>query len=150
MKKVRYLIISLVLFCLLSFTSALAQNYSFNLQEGIVDVFLNGDGTARIEYAFTFQNDPDASPIEFVDVAFPSYTDVDISSITATVGDQPVEYISSGEYEGDGSGVAVALGAGSIPPGATGTVRQPRCQLCQYRIFARLLQHCTWHNQMDG
>jgi hypothetical protein len=122
MKKVRFLIFSLVLLSLLTFTGALAQDYSFNLQEGVVDVFLNGDGTARIEYAFTFNNDPGASPIEFVDVAFPSYTDVDVSSITATVGDQPVEYISSGEYQGDGSGVAVALGAASIPPGATGTV----------------------------
>jgi len=123
MKRISSLLVLLIVFTLLTFTSVFAQDYSFNLSEGTVDLFLNGDGTARIEYTFVFQNDPAGAPIEYVDVAFPSYTDVDVNSISATIDGQPVSYISTSEYEGDGSGVAVALGSNAVPPGGTGTVK---------------------------
>ncbi len=89
----------------------------------MVDLFLNADGTARILYTFFFQNDPNGAAIEYADIAFPSYTNVDVNSISATIDGQPVSYISTSEYEGDGSGVAIALGANSIPPGGTGTLQ---------------------------
>ncbi len=123
MKRLAALLLSLVVVAFLSFGVASAQDYSFNLQEGTADVFINTDGSARIEYTFVFNNDPGASPIEYVDVAFPSYTNVDQGSISATVDGQDVSYISASEYQGSGSGVAVALGSGSIPPGASGTVK---------------------------
>jgi len=122
-KKFLLFFVLVIIISLVSVNVTAAQSDSFNLQEGIVDVYLNGDGTARIEYTFTFQNNPGASPIEFVDVAFPPYTTVNENNITATVDGQPVSYISSSEYQGSGDGVAVALGEGSIPPGSTGTVK---------------------------
>ena len=123
MKKLTPILLLISIIFFLSFTSAFAQSYSFNIPEASADVFLNGDGTAKIEYTYVFQNDPGASPIDFVDVSFPSYTNVDTNSITATIDGQPVSYISSGEYQGTGSGVAIALGSGTIPPGGTGTLQ---------------------------
>ena len=122
MRKIFIIIPTICLITILASSIAFAQSYSFNLSEGVADVYLNEDGSARIEYTYNFQNDPFAVPIEFVDLAFPSYTDVDINSISASVNGQPAAYISTGEYEGDGSGVAISLGSGSIPPGASGVV----------------------------
>lgn len=121
-RRLLLFILPILLFAILT-SSAAAQGYSFNLVEGIADLYLNEDGSARIDYSYTFQNYPGSGPIEFVDVAFPSYTQINTSSITATVNGQPVSYISSGEYEGDGNGVAIALGSGSIQPGDSGVVQ---------------------------
>jgi hypothetical protein len=100
--------------------SGFGQSYYFNLEELIVDVFFNEDGSAQIVYRYTFNNDPGASPIDFVDLAFPPYVSLTQSDITADIDGQPVSYVSTSEYQGDGSGVAVALGSRSIPPGGTG------------------------------
>lgn len=123
MKRWYFLTIIPIILTLLAFSAASAQAYSFNLQEGIADVYLNGDGTASIDYTYVFQNDLGASPIEYVDVAFPSYTNVNVNSISATVDGQPVTSISTSGYEGSGSGVALYLGSNAIPPGQQGTVK---------------------------
>jgi hypothetical protein len=115
----------LILCCIAAMLIALpvnAQSYYFNLQELVVDVFLNADGTATFVYRFTFQNDPSGATIEYVDVAYPSYADVNFSSISADVEGVPVTDFSESDYQGSGQGVAVGLGALSIPPGETGTV----------------------------
>ncbi len=120
LKKRTALLAVLILFFLLPST-ALAQTYFFSLDRLQVDVFLNNDGTLDLLYRFTFSNNPSASPIDFVDVGLPNQY-YDESRITAEVDGQPVAYISSDEYQGEGTGVAVALGSASIMPGDTGTV----------------------------
>ena len=93
-RKIFIIIPTICLITILASSIAFAQSYSFNLSEGVADVYLNEDGSARIEYTYNFQNDPFAVPIEFVDLAFPSYTDVDINSISASVNGQPAAYIA--------------------------------------------------------
>src|SRR5690606_6935344 len=60
-------------------------------------------------------------PIEFVDVGMPNASFQD-NTISADIDGQPVAYVSRGEFQGDGPGVAVALGERAIPPGGSGTV----------------------------
>ncbi len=120
-KKILNCLVLLVI--LLSFpTSALAQDYYFQLEENIVHVYWNQDGTMSLVYNLKFNNDPSGHAIEFVDLGLPNYN-FDEYSIIADVDGKPVDYISSSEYEGSGSGVAIALGSNAIPPGQRGTVR---------------------------
>jgi hypothetical protein len=116
--------LSLVILVILLFspTLAFAQNYYFNLSNLVVDVFLNQDGTVTIDYQYSFNNDPGAGFIDFVDVAYPSYAQVDENSITADVNGIPLTNISESDYQGDGQGVAIGLGDQSIPPGSSGTL----------------------------
>lgn len=117
----RILFLALLLLAFLLPSTALAQSYFFSLDRLQVDVYLNQDGTIDLLYRFTFSNNPSASPIDFVDVGLPNQY-YDESRISADVDGRPVSYISSNEYQGDGTGVAVALGNASIMPGETGTV----------------------------
>jgi hypothetical protein len=119
MKRTILLAVLILVFLLPS--AALAQSYYFSLDRLQVDVFLNGDGTVDLLYRFTFTNSSGASPIDFVDVGLPNQY-YDENNITAEVDGNPVSYISSSDYEGSGTGVAVALGGASIQPGQTGTV----------------------------
>jgi hypothetical protein len=119
MKKVGVLV--LVMVALLAPSVALAQSYSFVLDQALVDAYLQPDGTLDVLYRFTFENDPGAAWIDFVDIGLPDKP-LDESGVQATVNGSPVAYVSSGEYEGDGTGVAVALGQGAIPPGERGEV----------------------------
>ncbi len=99
----------------------MARTYRFSLDALVVDVYWNQDSTATIDYAFTFTNNPSASPIDYVDVGTPnSYFDQ--SAIQADVNGTPLHDISSSGYQGSGSGVAVGLGAYAIQPGKTATV----------------------------
>jgi hypothetical protein len=99
-------------------TSAAAQsNYSFQLTREVVHVYLNQDGTMALDYTFTFDNDPGASPIDFVDVGLPN-GNYDFSSIRADVEGTPVSVTS--DYQGSGTGVAIDLGSKQIT--TTGTV----------------------------
>jgi hypothetical protein len=100
---------------------ALAQDYLFRLDKEVVHVLWNADGTLSLDYTLIFYNDPSGHAIEYVDLGLPN-SSYDSSSIQAQINGQPVSYISSSEYEGSGSGVAIALGSASIPPGGSGTV----------------------------
>lgn len=94
------------------------SSYSFEMPQEIVHYTINDDGSASIEYYFTFVNKPGAHPIDFVDVGLPN-SSYDYSSITADVDGVPVPIDT--DYQGSGSsGVAVALGAHQITN--TGTV----------------------------
>jgi len=119
MKRIYALFVVIVLLALPAV--GLAQSYYFSLDSLQADVFLNGDGTVDLLYRFTFTNLPGSAAIDFVDVGLPN-NKFEEYFITAEVDGQPVAYISSGEYEGDGTGVAVALGSAAIQPGQTGTV----------------------------
>lgn len=98
---------------------ALAQNYSFNVPENRVNVFLNGDGTVNIVYDITFANDPGASPIDVVDIGLPNST-YDLSNVRASINGVPLTRISDSPYVKPG--IAVELGANAIPPGRSGTL----------------------------
>lgn len=158
MLKQRIILFAVLFIILLLPSSALAQTYFFSLDRLQVDVFLNNDGTIDLLYRFTFSNNPVASPIDFVDVGLPD-KHFDESRITAEVDGQPVAYISSDEYQGNGTGVAVALGNASIMPGETGTVtvyipgvEQRFRPDTQDRNYASLVFSPTWFDSrfVDG
>jgi hypothetical protein len=118
--KRRLLTVVLVLILALSITtSALAQSYSFRLDREVVNVYWNADGTMSLDYVFTFTNQPGAPAIEFVDVGLPN-EDYNFTSIRADVDGVPVPI--SQDYQGQGTGIAVELGAQAIQPGDTGNV----------------------------
>ncbi|NOQ40578.1 MAG: hypothetical protein GQ562_09695, partial [Anaerolineales bacterium] len=113
----------LLLFIVLLIPSAaLAQSYYFSLDKETVHVFWEADGTLDLIYEFYFTNQPEGHAIEYVDVGLPNsqYSD---SNISADVNGQSLSYISSSDYEGSGTGVAVGLGSNAIPPGGRGVVR---------------------------
>ena len=120
-------LVILLFFGLLLFatSAAFAQAYSFQLPRESVHVFWNEDGTVSIDYVFFFINDAGAHPIDYVDVGLPNPSFVD-SSIRADVGGNPVNDISRAGFQGKGpgvdTGVAVGLGAYTIPPGISGQV----------------------------
>ena len=119
--KRRFLTIALLL--LLTFsttTSVLAQDYFFQLEREVVNVYWNADGTMSLDYQFTFNNQPGGHAIEFVDVSSPK-GDLDMSSVTADVDGNPVR-VSASEYQGTGTGFAVIMGPYAIPPGQRGDV----------------------------
>ena len=101
--------------------TAQALDYYFRMDKEIINVLWNEDGTLSLDYTMQFYNDPSGHLIDFVDLGLPTYA-YDESSIKAEIDGQAVAYTSSSEYEGSGSGVAIALGNRSIPPGQTGTV----------------------------
>jgi hypothetical protein len=120
---IKRLIVLLILVSLLAApSSALAQDYLFELVELAVDAYWNSDGSLSLDYLYAFQNDQRGHAIEYVDVALPT-TDFDTNTIQAWVNGQPVTDISRSGYQGDGVGVAVGLGQYSIPPGGYGEVR---------------------------
>ena len=120
-KRIRILTFAILFLLLALPAAALAQNYRFSLDALVVDVYWYQDGTATIDYAFTFTNNRPASPIDFVDVGTPNRY-FDQSTIQADVNGTPLHDISRSGYQGSGSGVAVGLGSHAIQPGETATV----------------------------
>ncbi len=109
----------LALLLLLGLTSGAAaqSNYSFQMTSEVVHVYLNKDGTMSLDYSLTFNNDPGAHVIDFVDLGLPN-SDYDFGSISADVGGKPVKITT--DYQGNGTGVAIDLGNNLIRK--TGTV----------------------------
>jgi len=100
--------------------SAFAQEFLFGVERETVDVYWNADGSSSLEYTFHFVNQPGAHAIDFVDVGMPIST-FDMSTVTADVDGTPVS-VSSGDYQGTGSGFAVVMGSRTIQPGGRGAV----------------------------
>ncbi len=123
-KKTLILLTALSLLILLT-GIAYAQAYSFQMPEETVHIFWNEDGTVSIDYVFFFANDAGAHPIDYVDLGLPNPS-FDDSSISADVAGNPVYDISRSGFQGKGpgvdTGVAVGLGAYTIPPGESGQV----------------------------
>ncbi len=118
--KNKFLFSAVLLFVLLAFPiRAAAASYSFALPQEDVQAYWNADGTLSIDYTFAFQNDPGASPIDYVDVGIPN-SNYDISKVTADVDGWPITDIQTSQYVS--VGVALGLGARAIPPGTLGTV----------------------------
>jgi len=120
MKKTAFILLLVILFLVPS--SAFAQSYYFSVEKETVHVFWEADGTMDLIYEFVFYNQPGSHEIDYVDVGLPNYNFSD-NNITADINGQTITYISSGGYEGTGSGVAVGLGSNAIAPGSRGTVR---------------------------
>lgn len=97
-----------------------AQSYSFSLPEEYVDVYWNEDGTSSIDYLFVFINDPNAPPIEFVDVGVPN-PNYDLNSVVAYINSIEINDIEESPYVVPG--VAVNLENHAIQPGQSGEVR---------------------------
>ena len=121
MMKIKFLRVLLLLTFLLgmNFGSGTAQTYSFQLSRSVVNVFINKDGSATVEYQLTFINDASASALDFVDIGTPN-SDVNLSNISADVSGTALTDIASSPYVTPG--VAVGLGASAIQPGQSGTV----------------------------
>jgi len=96
---------------------ASAQSYYFNVQEEVVDVYWESDGTASIEYVFVFNNNSGAHVIDYVDIGLPtdSYSP---SNAQAKINGNWASYIGESEYVNPG--VEVYLGSYSIPAGQSG------------------------------
>jgi hypothetical protein len=120
MKK---LILFLLLILLLIVpTTALAQSYYFQVEKETVHVYWEDDGTLDLIYEFVFVNQAGSHIIDFVDVGLPNYN-FSTYNISADIDGQALSFISSSEYAGSGSGVAVGLESLAIQPGGRGTVR---------------------------
>ncbi|MFZ5910384.1 MAG: hypothetical protein ACOYYU_10245 [Chloroflexota bacterium] len=116
----RVVISLLALLVMLSLpASVLAQEYYFAVPQETVSVYWNEDGTLTLAYTFVFENQPGAHVIDFVDVGLPN-SDYVFSSISADVDGNAV--LMSRDYQGSGSGVAVAMSSYAIQPGQRGTV----------------------------
>jgi len=120
---------SLVVFVLFAVLSVLlcrplpsyAQDYSFSLDQEIVDVWINQDGSVSLEYWFTFTCDVGNYHIAAVDVGLPN-GNYYLSDVHADVDGRPIDHVGS-DFEGEGNdGVAVWLGDATIKSGETATV----------------------------
>jgi hypothetical protein len=103
----------------ISIQPAFGLAYRFSVTSSTADVYINEDGTASVDYAYTFKNDPGADPINAVDIGTPT-TSYDLSTVTGTVNEQPVDSIEKSPYVNPG--VALNLGSNAIQPGETGRV----------------------------
>ena len=123
MKRKFFSLTILLIFLSLSFGTAFAQDYSFQVTHQEVNLFINEDGTVSLDYTWDFSNNDFASAIEFVDVGLPNRS-YDISTITADINGKPIHDISKAdaEYVEGGIGVTLALGADAIPAGQSGRV----------------------------
>jgi hypothetical protein len=120
--KLRYTAVVVLLLLIIFPITALAQDYNFSVPTYTVDVYWNADGTLSIDYLFEFQNSPTGHPIEYVDVGLPN-PNFNVNNIYAESNGQPLTNISRGDFEGEGPGVAIAMGDQTIPPGGRGQVR---------------------------
>lgn len=117
-KKIFSLLIVMILLALIV-SPVCAQDYSFKVTTEAVTVTITSDGTATIAYTFDFSNNAGAHPIDYVDVGMPN-SNYDIHSITADVNGENISDIQPSQYVKPG--VALGLGANSIPAGGSGTV----------------------------
>ena len=120
MKKIRFFLISLLLFLFLTIPQvASAQNLRFEVPAAEVEVYLEADGTATFWYYTEFQNSTSGAPIDFIDVGMPS-TDYSLSNIDAAIDGVTITTIETSPYVSNG--FALGLDDNAIQPGQSGTV----------------------------
>ena len=95
----------------------MAQDWSFNVAENVVHVYLETDGSARIIYDITFVNDPGAPSMTGIDVGMPNST-YRLSETSASIDGVPLTDIGDSPYVTPG--VGVELGSRAIGSGQTG------------------------------
>ncbi len=112
--------LALILVALALFVGpSLAQDYYFAVPTLQLQVFIEADGTARLVYDITFENNPSGRAIDVVDIGLPT-ADYQLSNMTASLDDVPLSDIRPSEYVKPG--VEVHLGSQWISPGDTGTL----------------------------
>jgi len=118
----RKLLSLLILFVLLGSTvlPAAAMDLQFQVARQVVNLYLNKNGTATIEYYYDFQNDASGSVIDYIDVGVPEKGDYDLGSVSAEVNGKKITDIQASTYVTPG--IAFGLGANSIQPGQSGQV----------------------------
>lgn len=97
---------------------AVAQDYRFQVVELDLQVYIQPDASARLEYKIVFQNQNGAHPIDIVDIGLP-HRDYSISNMSASLDGAMLNTIWKSEYVD--VGVEVHLGARQIPGGGRGT-----------------------------
>lgn len=107
-----------LLFTLIPISGAVAQTYRFTLPVYEVEAYIEADGSVTLYYYMEFENDPGASPLDFVDLALP-YADYDLRNIEATINGMPMPEVNNSAYV---YGAELALKEYAIPPGQSGTV----------------------------
>lgn len=112
------LFIAFLLLALIS-TPVLAQDYYFEVPSATVDVFINADGSASIEYVYQFRNSSSGHIIDYIDLGLPN-SNYRLSNVTANINGIPLHDIQNSEYVNPG--IAVGLGSHSIAAGQSGTV----------------------------
>ncbi len=98
---------------------ALAQDYYFAVPELRMQVFIEPDGTARLVYDITFENEPSGRAIDIVDIGLPTAR-YNISNMRASIDGVELYDIRPSEYVKPG--VEVHLAGLWISPGDTGTL----------------------------
>ncbi|MHA1280986.1 MAG: hypothetical protein ACTSQP_00655 [Promethearchaeota archaeon] len=99
--------------------SVKAQDYSFDVDSEIVNVYIEKDGSITIEYWITFTCHQGAHPIDYADIGFPNKY-YDINSVKADVDGNEVKVTGPSPYID--IGVEIYLGQNSIDPGETATL----------------------------
>ena len=119
MKNLRLLlVISVFLIAAFAPAAVQAQTCRFEVSEYEVEAYIEADGSLTLYYYMVFQNDPNADPIDFIDLGLPQ-GDYDYKNITGTINDQPIPKIGPSDYV---DGAELALRDLAIQPGQTGTV----------------------------
>ena len=95
--------------------TASAQTYLFEVERAEAAIYIESDGSATVEYTYTFVNDPSADPMEYVDIGMPN-TYYYLSNITAEINGERISDITDSPYISNG--VALGLGRNAIKPGA--------------------------------
>lgn len=121
MKRKWLVILVLILFLGINFSAVQALSYSFSVPTAEVNVYINPDGTASIEYTYVFQNSSGGDPIDFIDLGLPNSNYV-LSTISAEVDGNKIGNIQKGDPQYVRHGITLSLFSKSIPPGATSTV----------------------------
>ncbi len=120
MRKIRLLAALMVIFSMFMMVSGAAAqgSYSFQMNREVVNVSWNQDGTEEVDYVFSFINDPNGHPIDFVDVGMPNGN---YSQVSADANGSSLNI--SSDYQGQGGyGCAVEMGSQTIQPGQSGTL----------------------------
>lgn len=119
--KLTFSIASLLLVIIFLFMPASrvgAQTYRFTIPTYEVEAYLEADGSLTLRYLIVFENDPSASPLDFVDLALP-YANYNLGNIEATINGQPMPEVNDSAYV---NGAELALKEHEIQPGQSGTV----------------------------
>ena len=117
-------------------TPVAAQDYQFEIPEMTLDVFVQPDASARLEYKMVFKNRPGAHAIDIVDVGLP-HSGYRISNMEASVDGRKVHRIRRSEYID--IGVECHLRAATIRAGETGTF-----------LFSCVMPNMVYQDTTDG
>jgi len=116
---------------------AAAQTYFFQVDEQIVNIYWNTDGTASIDYVFVLTNGNGVSPIDYVDIGLPN-DKYARDLIFADINGLPISDIQESPYLTHG--VALGLKEYAIDPGETGTVH----------AFFGVVEEVIYPDDIDG